>query len=127
MLMKKKVKQYAERIGGGSQHPRHVQKDFSRTLDTQLKMASCVQVTKILCLSLKPTQHCTYPFHAGTRVACRAISQLLVFVELKAIGLRKILKPSCVFAHRPRTFHALFLFPFHSVTLALSPAAVTTQ
>ena len=36
MLMKKKVKQYAERIGGGSQHPRHVQKDFSRTLDTQV-------------------------------------------------------------------------------------------
>jgi SPX domain protein involved in polyphosphate accumulation len=35
-LMKKKVKQYAEQIQGGSQHPRHVLKDFSRMLDTQV-------------------------------------------------------------------------------------------
>jgi hypothetical protein len=34
--MKKKVKQYAEQIQGGSQHPRHVLKDFSRMLDTQI-------------------------------------------------------------------------------------------
>ncbi|KAH0857442.1 hypothetical protein HID58_085703 [Brassica napus] len=64
MLMKKKVKQYAERIGGGSQYPRHVQKDFSRTLDTQVR--------------------------ESYRDIGRDILQLLVFVELKAIGLRKI-------------------------------------
>ncbi|RVX09062.1 SPX domain-containing membrane protein [Vitis vinifera] len=35
-LMKKKVKQYVQQIEGGAQNRRHVLKDFSRMLDTQL-------------------------------------------------------------------------------------------
>ena len=35
-LMKKKVKQYVQQIEGGAQNRRHVLKDFSRMLDTQV-------------------------------------------------------------------------------------------
>ncbi|KAF3566700.1 hypothetical protein DY000_02017935 [Brassica cretica] len=65
-MMKKKVKQYGEQIRGCSQHPRHVLKDFSRMLDTQLR--------------------------ESYRDVGRDLLLLLVLVELNAISLRKILK-----------------------------------
>ncbi|ESQ29078.1 hypothetical protein EUTSA_v10023313mg [Eutrema salsugineum] len=105
-LMKKKVKQYAEQIRGGSQHPRHVLKDFSRMLDTQIEKTVLFMLEQQGLLSgrlatLRETHDAILEqpdiskiveLRESYRDVGRDLLQLLVFVELNAIGLRKILK-----------------------------------
>ncbi|CAH8354193.1 unnamed protein product [Eruca vesicaria subsp. sativa] len=105
-MMKKKVKQYAEQIRGGSQHPRHVLKDFSRMLDTQIEKTVLFMLEQQGLLSgrlatLRETHDAVLAqpdiskivqLRESYRDVGRDLLQLLVFVELNAIGLRKILK-----------------------------------
>ncbi|KAJ0265540.1 SPX domain-containing membrane protein [Hirschfeldia incana] len=105
-MMKKKVKQYAEQIRGGSQHPRHVLKDFSRMLDTQIEKTVLFMLEQQGLLSgrlatLRETHDAVLEqpdiskivqLRESYRDVGRDLLQLLVFVELNAIGLRKILK-----------------------------------
>ncbi|KAF8084763.1 hypothetical protein N665_0702s0001 [Sinapis alba] len=105
-LMKKKVKQYAEQIRGGSQHPRHVLKDFSRMLDTQIEKTVLFMLEQQGLLAgrlatLRETHDAVLEqpdiskiveLRESYRDVGRDLLQLLVFVELNAIGLRKILK-----------------------------------
>nr|VDD29483.1 unnamed protein product [Brassica oleracea] len=105
-LMKQKVKQYAEQIRGGSQHPRHVLKDFSRMLDTQIEKTVLFMLEQqgLLAgrLSTLRETHDTVleqpdiskivELRESYRDVGRDLLQLLKFVELNAIGLRKILK-----------------------------------
>uniref|UniRef100_A0A1J3E800 SPX domain-containing membrane protein n=1 Tax=Noccaea caerulescens TaxID=107243 RepID=A0A1J3E800_NOCCA len=105
-LMKKKVKQYAEQIQGGSQHPRHVLKDFSRMLDTQIEKTVLFMLEQQGLLAgrlavLRETHDAILEqpdisriveLRESYRDVGRDLLQLLVFVELNAIGLRKILK-----------------------------------
>ncbi|KFK40549.1 major facilitator superfamily with spx domain-containing protein [Arabis alpina] len=105
-LMKKKVKQYAEQIQGGSQHPRHVLKDFSRMLDTQIEKTVLFMLEQQGLLAgrlatLRETHDAVLEqpdisriveLRESYRGVGRDLLQLLVFVELNAIGLRKILK-----------------------------------
>ncbi|XP_057976752.1 SPX domain-containing membrane protein At4g22990-like isoform X3 [Malania oleifera] len=105
-LMKKKVKQYAQQIEVGTQDRRHVLKDFSRMLDNQIekivlflleqqgllasRIAKLGQQQNILQEQPDISQI------SDLREAYRAVGQdllrLLFFVEINAIGLRKILK-----------------------------------
>jgi hypothetical protein len=105
-LMKKKVKQYAEQIQGGSQHPRHVLKDFSRMLDTQIETTVLFMLEQQGLLSGRlaklreshdaileqPDISRIFELREAYRDVGRDLLQLLKFVELNAIGLRKILK-----------------------------------
>ncbi|CAF2038973.1 hypothetical protein IGI04_034111 [Brassica rapa subsp. trilocularis] len=105
-MMKKKVKQYAEQIRGGSQHPRHVLKDFSRMLDTQIEKTVLFMLEQQGLLAgrlatLRETHDAVLEqpdiskiveLRESYRDVGRDLLQLLVFVELNAIGLRKILK-----------------------------------
>ncbi|KAL0643744.1 hypothetical protein Bca4012_042034 [Brassica carinata] len=105
-MMKKKVKQYAEQIQGGSQHPRHVLKDFSRMLDTQIEKTVLFMLEQQGLLAgrlatLRETHDAVLEqpdiskiveLRESYRDVGRDLLQLLVFVELNAIGLRKILK-----------------------------------
>ncbi|KAI3914879.1 hypothetical protein MKX01_018048 [Papaver californicum] len=85
-LMKKKVKQYAQQIEVGAQHRRHVLKEFSRMLDKQQSLEQHEYLV----------QHPEISQISALREAYRAAGQdllkLLFFVEVNAIGLRKILK-----------------------------------
>nr|POE61544.1 spx domain-containing membrane protein [Quercus suber] len=105
-LMKKKVKQYAQQIEVGTQDRQHVLKDFSRMLDNQIekivlflleqqgllasRLAKLDEQHDALQQQPKISQICEL------RQAYRAVGQdllkLLFFVEVNAIGLRKILK-----------------------------------
>ncbi|RID44632.1 hypothetical protein BRARA_I01414, partial [Brassica rapa] len=105
-LMKQKVKQYAEQIRGGSQHPRHVLKDFSRMLDTQIEKTVLFMLEQQGLLAgrlstLRETHDAVLEqpdiskiveLRESYRDVGRDLLQLLKFVELNAIGLRKILK-----------------------------------
>ncbi|CAH8313045.1 unnamed protein product [Eruca vesicaria subsp. sativa] len=105
-LMKKKVKQYAEQIRGGSQHPRHVLKDFSRMLDTQIEKTVLFMLEQQGLLAgrlatlrethdailAQPDISKIVTLRESYRDVGKDLLQLLVFVELNAIGLRKILK-----------------------------------
>ncbi|CAH8321626.1 unnamed protein product [Eruca vesicaria subsp. sativa] len=105
-MMKKKVKQYAEQIQGGSLHPRHVLKDFSRMLDTQIEKTVLFMLEQQGLLAgrlatLRETHDAILEqpdiakivaLRESYRDVGRDLLQLLVFVELNAIGLRKILK-----------------------------------
>ncbi|KAJ4877325.1 SPX domain-containing membrane protein [Raphanus sativus] len=105
-LMKQKVKQYAEQISGGSQHPRHVLKDFSRMLDTQIEKTVLFMLEQQGLLAgrlstLRETHDAVLEqpdiskiveLRESYRDVGRDLLQLLKFVELNAIGLRKILK-----------------------------------
>ncbi|KAG2262319.1 hypothetical protein Bca52824_069398 [Brassica carinata] len=105
-MMKKKVKQYAEQIRGGSQHPRHVLKDFSRMLDTQIEKTVLFMLEQQGLLAgrlatlrethddvlAQPDISKIVQLRESYRDVGRDLLQLLVFVELNAIGLRKILK-----------------------------------
>ncbi|XVF10686.1 hypothetical protein REPUB_Repub07fG0203900 [Reevesia pubescens] len=105
-LMKKKVKQYAHQIEVGAQDRRHVLKDFSRMLDNQIEkiVLFLLEQQGRLASRLKKLreQHDALEEQpeisqiSELREAYRAVGQdllkLLYFVEMNAIGLRKILK-----------------------------------
>ncbi|KAJ7944855.1 SPX domain-containing membrane protein [Quillaja saponaria] len=105
-LMKKKVKQYAQQIEVGTQDRRHVLKDFSRMLDDQIEkivlflleqqglLAS--RIAKLREQHDALQQQLNISQISELREAYRAVGQdllkLLFFVEINAVGLRKILK-----------------------------------
>ncbi|MBA0744335.1 hypothetical protein Gogos_006965 [Gossypium gossypioides] len=105
-LMKKKVKQYAHQIEVGTLERRHVLKDFSRMLDNQIEkivlflleqqglLAS--KLAKLReqhdALEQQPEISQITELREGYRVVGYDLLKLLYFVEMNAIGLRKILK-----------------------------------
>ncbi|CAF1956417.1 unnamed protein product [Brassica oleracea var. botrytis] len=93
-MMKKKVKQYGEQIRGCSQHPRHVLKDFSRMLDTQIEKTVFFMLEQqgLLAGRLATLRETHDALRESYRDVGRDLLQLLVLVELNAISLRKILK-----------------------------------
>ncbi|XP_040987962.1 SPX domain-containing membrane protein At4g22990-like isoform X2 [Juglans microcarpa x Juglans regia] len=105
-LMKKKVKQYAQQIEVGIEDRRHVLKDFSRMLDNQIEkiVLFLLEQQGLLASRLAmlaeqnntPQQQPEISQISESREAYRAVGQdllkLLFFVEINAIGLRKILK-----------------------------------
>ncbi|KAK4558088.1 hypothetical protein RGQ29_007733 [Quercus rubra] len=105
-LMKKKVKQYAHQIEVGTQDRQHVLKDFSRMLDNQIEkiVLFLLEQQGLLAsrLAKLDEQHDALQQQpeisqiCELRQAYRAVGQdllkLLFFVEVNAIGLRKILK-----------------------------------
>ncbi|XP_026407016.1 SPX domain-containing membrane protein At4g22990-like [Papaver somniferum] len=105
-LMKKKVRQYAQQMEVGAQDRRHVLKEFSRMLDKQIEKIVLFLLEQQGLLASRIAklgeQH-EYLVHqqeiseiSALREAYRAAGQdllkLLFFVEVNAIGLRKILK-----------------------------------
>ncbi|KAK4486435.1 hypothetical protein RD792_009111 [Penstemon davidsonii] len=105
-LMKKKVKQYANQIEAGAVERRYVLKDFSRMLDYQIEKIVLFMLeqqglfaSRISQLNEQQDSLQEEPDISkisGLREAYRAVGQdllkLLFFVEMNAIGLRKILK-----------------------------------
>ncbi|KAI3835416.1 hypothetical protein MKX03_034506 [Papaver bracteatum] len=105
-LMKKKVKQYAQQIEVGAQDRRHVLKEFSRMLDKQIEKIVLFLLEQQGLLASRIAklgeqheylvQHPEISQISALREAYRAAGQdllkLLFFVEVNAIGLRKILK-----------------------------------
>lgn len=105
-LMKKKVKQYVQQIEGGTQNRRHVLKDFSRMLDTQIEKIVLFLLEQQGLLASRIAklgeQHDTLQqqpdisqiseLREAYRAVGRDLLKLLFFVEINAIGLRKILK-----------------------------------
>lgn len=105
-LMKKKVRLYAQQIEVGTQDRRHVLKDFSRMLDNQIEkiVLFLLEQQGLLAsrLAKLDEQHDAIQQQpdisqiSELREAYRAVGQdllkLLYFVEINAIGLRKILK-----------------------------------
>ncbi|KAM4120136.1 hypothetical protein ACJW30_03G110500 [Castanea mollissima] len=104
--MKKKVKRYTEQIEVGSQNHYFVLKDFSRLLDCQIEKIVLFLLEKQGLLAtrlsnLGEQHHALIQQSDGSRIselqeAYRAVGQellrLLFFVEMNAIGIRKILK-----------------------------------
>ncbi|KAM7525682.1 hypothetical protein LguiA_015584 [Lonicera macranthoides] len=105
-LMKKKVKHYARQIEVGVLERRHVLKDFSRMLDNQIEKIVLflleqqgVLATRIAKLGEQQESLQEQPdisriceLREAYREVGRDILKLLFFVEINAIGLRKILK-----------------------------------
>ncbi|XP_039051936.1 SPX domain-containing membrane protein At4g22990-like isoform X2 [Hibiscus syriacus] len=105
-LMKKKVKQYAHQIEVGTLDLRQVLKDFSRMLDNQIEKIVLFLLEQQGLLASKLTklreQHDALEEHpqiskiTELREVYRGVGydllKLLYFVEMNAIGLRKILK-----------------------------------
>ncbi|KAK5777632.1 hypothetical protein PVK06_045599 [Gossypium arboreum] len=105
-LMKKKVKQYAHQIEVGTLERRHVLKDFSRMLDNQIEkivlflleqqglLASKLEKLREQhdALEQQPEISQITELREGYRVVGYDLLKLLYFVEMNAIGLRKILK-----------------------------------
>ncbi|KAL3331261.1 hypothetical protein AABB24_034866 [Solanum stoloniferum] len=105
-LMKKKVKQYDNQIKAGSLDRRHVLKDFSRMLDNQIErivlfmleqqgvLASRISELNKQQESLQeqPDISKIIELRESYRDVGRDLLKLLFFVEINAIGLRKILK-----------------------------------
>ncbi|KAJ9173523.1 hypothetical protein P3X46_016646 [Hevea brasiliensis] len=105
-LMKKKVRQYAQQIEVGTLDRRHVLKDFSRMLDNQIEkivlflleqqglLAS--RIAKLNeyqeALEQEPDISQITQLREAYRAAGQDLLKLLFFVEINAIGLRKILK-----------------------------------
>ncbi|XVE64911.1 hypothetical protein DITRI_Ditri07aG0140100 [Diplodiscus trichospermus] len=105
-LMKKKVKQYAHQIEVGTQDRRYVLKDFSRMLDNQIEkivlflleqqglLAS--RLAKLReqhdALEEPPEISQITELREAYREVGLDLLKLLYFVEVNAIGLRKILK-----------------------------------
>lgn len=104
--MKKKVNQYAQQIEVGVQDRQHVLKDFSRMLDNQIEkiVLFLLEQQGLLAsrLAKLDEQHDALQQQPNISQICylreayRAVGQdllkLLFFVEINAIGLRKILK-----------------------------------
>ncbi|KAF2297652.1 hypothetical protein GH714_001947 [Hevea brasiliensis] len=104
--MKKKVRQYAQQIEVGTLDRRHVLKDFSRMLDNQIEkivlflleqqglLAS--RIAKLNeyqeALEQEPDISQITQLREAYRAAGQDLLKLLFFVEINAIGLRKILK-----------------------------------
>ncbi|XP_058221762.1 SPX domain-containing membrane protein At4g22990-like [Rhododendron vialii] len=105
-LMKKKVKQYAHQIEIGSLDRRHVLKDFSRMLDIQIEtiVLFLLEQQGLLAsriaklgeqqdsLQEQPDISKLSDLREAYREVGRDLLKLLFFVEMNAIGLRKILK-----------------------------------
>ncbi|KAH9721701.1 SPX domain-containing membrane protein [Citrus sinensis] len=105
-LMKKKVKQYAQQIEVGAQDRRHVLKDFSRMLDNQIEkiVLFLLEQQGLLASRLarlreqhdallqQPDISQMTELREAYRAAGMDLLKLLFFVEINAIGLRKILK-----------------------------------
>uniref|UniRef100_A0A0D6QSH1 SPX domain-containing protein n=1 Tax=Araucaria cunninghamii TaxID=56994 RepID=A0A0D6QSH1_ARACU len=105
-LMKKNVRQYAQQIQGGTEDRRRVLKEFSRMLDYQIEKTVLFVLqeqghlaSRIEALGEERDalmQQLDIPRMQALREAYRSVGQdllrLLHFVEINAIGLRKILK-----------------------------------
>ncbi|XP_077235013.1 SPX domain-containing membrane protein At4g22990-like [Tasmannia lanceolata] len=105
-LMKKKVRIYAQQIQIGVQDRRHVLKEFSRMLDNQIEKIVLFLLEQQGLLASRLTklgekheilqQHPDISQISELQEAYRVVGQdllkLLFFVEINAIGLRKILK-----------------------------------
>ncbi|XP_019413723.1 PREDICTED: SPX domain-containing membrane protein At4g22990-like isoform X2 [Lupinus angustifolius] len=105
-LMKKRVRQYAQQIELGTQDRRHVLKDFSRMLDNQIEkivlflleeqglLASRIEKLgeQHNALQEEPEIHKISELREAYRAVGQDLLKLLSFVEINAIGLRKILK-----------------------------------
>ncbi|KAK1304163.1 hypothetical protein QJS10_CPB11g00602 [Acorus calamus] len=105
-LMKKKVKQYAQQLQVSGQDRRHVLKEFSRMLDTQIeKIVLFVleqqgvlagRIDKLgeqrAALEEQPDISQISELREAYREVGRDLLKLLHFVEINATGLRKILK-----------------------------------
>ncbi|KAK4365307.1 hypothetical protein RND71_016665 [Anisodus tanguticus] len=105
-LMKKKVKQYGNQIKAGALDRRTVLKDFSRMLDNQIERIVLfmleqqgVLASRISELNKQQDSLQEQPdiskiseLREAYRDAGRDLLKLLFFVEINAIGLRKILK-----------------------------------
>ncbi|KAJ9549786.1 hypothetical protein OSB04_022329 [Centaurea solstitialis] len=105
-LMKKKVKQYARQIESGGLERRYVLKDFSRMLDNQIEkiVLFLLEQQGLLASRLdalgkqqdalqeEPNFARISDLREAYRDVGRDLLKLLFFVEVNAIGLRKILK-----------------------------------
>ncbi|KAJ8767630.1 hypothetical protein K2173_018188 [Erythroxylum novogranatense] len=106
-LMKKKVRQYAQQIEVGIQDRRHVLKDFSRMLDNQIEKIVLFLLEQQGLLASRianlneqqdalqrqdPDIAQLSQLREAYREVARDLLKLLYFVEMNAIGLRKILK-----------------------------------
>ncbi|KVH95461.1 Major facilitator superfamily [Cynara cardunculus var. scolymus] len=105
-LMKKKVKQYARQIEAGGLERRYVLKDFSRMLDNQIEkiVLFLLEQQGLLASRLdalgkeqdalqeEPDFSRISDLREAYREVGRDLLKLLFFVEVNAIGLRKILK-----------------------------------
>lgn len=105
-LMKKKVRQYAQQIQVGSQDRRHVLKEFSRMLDNQIEKTVLflleqqgLLASRIAKLGEQHAEILPQPeiskiseLREEYRNVASDLLKLLNFVEMNAIGLRKILK-----------------------------------
>ncbi|BBH03292.1 Major Facilitator Superfamily with SYG1/Pho81/XPR1 domain-containing protein, partial [Prunus dulcis] len=105
-LMKKKVKHYGQQIQDGTLDRRHVLKDFSRMLDNQIEtivlflleqqglLAS--RIAKLGerhdALQEQPDISQISELREAYRQVARDLLKLLIFVDVNATGLRKILK-----------------------------------
>ncbi|XP_009590689.1 SPX domain-containing membrane protein At4g22990-like isoform X1 [Nicotiana tabacum] len=105
-VMKKKVKQYTDQIQAGALNQRYVLKDFSRMLDKEIEkvvlflleqqgvLASRISELNEQQDSLQeqPDLSKVTELREAYRYVGRDLLKLLFFVEINAIGLRKILK-----------------------------------
>nr|GMD79939.1 SPX domain-containing membrane protein At4g22990-like isoform X1 [Ipomoea batatas] len=105
-IMKKKVRQYANQIEAGALDRRHVLKDFSRMLDNQIEKivlflleqqgALAGRIAELNeqqdALQEQPEIAKISELREAYRAVGRDLLKLLFFVEINAIGLRKILK-----------------------------------
>lgn len=105
-MLKKKVKQYSQQIEAGAQDPFYILKDFSRTLDNQIERIVLffleqqgILASRLSALRKQPdalSQHADLSrlseVQAAYRDVGRDLLKLLFFVEMNAIGIRKILK-----------------------------------
>ncbi|KAJ1384976.1 SPX domain [Sesbania bispinosa] len=105
-LMKKRVKHYTQQIQLGNQDRRHVLKDFSRMLDNQIEktvlflleqqghLAS--RIAKLGeqndTIQQEPEIRKISQLREAYRTVGQDLLKLLFFVEINAVGLRKILK-----------------------------------
>ncbi|AES62432.2 putative SPX domain, major facilitator superfamily [Medicago truncatula] len=105
-LMKKRVKQYSQQIELGTQDRRFVLKDFSRMLDVQLEKTVLFLLEQQGLLASRiarlgeqqdgaqqePEMSKRSELREAYRTAGQDLLKLLYFVEINAVGLRKILK-----------------------------------
>lgn len=105
-LMKKRVRQYAQQIQHGTLDRRHVLKDFSRMLDNQIEkiVLFLLEQQGLLAsriaklgemhndLQEEPEIHKIAELRESYRTVGQELLNLLYFVEINAVGLRKILK-----------------------------------
>ncbi|CAI8604414.1 unnamed protein product [Vicia faba] len=107
-LMKKRVKQYAQQIELGTQDRRHVLKDFSRMLDNQIektvlflleqqghlasRIANLGEQQDAAQQEREPEIRKMSELREAYTTVGQDLLKLLYFVEINAVGLRKILK-----------------------------------